>query len=101
MTGILNPEQSIADDADTVDATAVQEALRTQGERIAQQEAEQALTRLEAHGTLTPAQREIVEELAMAICTEILSSPVSALDTTDEYDAETIRTAIELFDPDG
>lgn len=85
---------------DAVDPPAVQEAIWRRGDRIRQQELQQAVSRLEAHGTLTPEQAEIVDEMARAITNGILSSPEAVLDDTAAYDAETIQTAVDLFDPD-
>jgi glutamyl-tRNA reductase len=86
--------------ADSIDHTAIQQAMSRHSERIRRQELQQAVSQLKAYGTLTPEQRKIVDEMARAITDEILSSPESVLDDTAAYDAETIQTAVDLFDPD-
>lgn len=86
--------------ADSINHAVVRQAIRRRSERIRQQELQQAASRLEAYGTLTPEQRKIVDEMARAITDEILSSPESVLDDTAAYDAETIQTAVDFFDPD-
>lgn len=82
-----------------VDPAAVRAAIHTHGERIKQQELQQALRKLDANGDLTDAQRRVVDEMATAILDDLLSTPDAVLAAAD--DSETLRTVIELFDPTG
>ncbi|MEA1931979.1 glutamyl-tRNA reductase [Halohasta litorea] len=95
----MDHQQTAVGEGDgAVDPEAVKQSIRAHGERIKQQELQQAMNRLEAHGTLTAEQRRIVDEMATAILDEILSSPESVLEA-DDHDPETVRTAVDLFDP--
>lgn len=90
-------QTAIGEGDGVVDLEGVKQSIRSHGERIKQQELQQAETRLEAHGTLPSDQRQIVDEMATAILDEILSSPESVLEA-DDHDPETVRTAVDLFD---
>jgi glutamyl-tRNA reductase len=70
-------------------------------ERVKNHEVGTAIARLEANGELTDEQRQIVESLGDALVGKLLAAPTSSLrDAAAEDDWETIRTALELFDPD-
>lgn len=96
-----SPATSAATDTEGVeseiDAAAVRAAIRIHGERVKQRELRQAMNRLDAEESLTPAQRRILREMATEIVDSVLASPAAALADTD--DAATLRTAVELFDP--
>lgn len=94
---IADSDIRAGDGDDEIDAAAVRTAIRTHGERIKQRELRQAMSRLDAEASLTPAQRRILREMASEIVDSVLASPEAALAETD--DAATLRTAVELFDP--
>jgi glutamyl-tRNA reductase len=69
-------------------------------ERIKAREIETAVSQLEAGGDLTDEQREAVESMADALVGQLLSAPTKSLRAAAaEDDWSTIRTAMELFDP--
>jgi glutamyl-tRNA reductase len=69
-------------------------------ERIKRREVGEAISRLEAEGDLTEAQREIVESMADALVSQLLAAPTRSLrDAAEEDDWSTIHTALQLFDP--
>lgn len=71
------------------------------GERIKAREVETAISQLEAAGDLTDEQREAVESMADALVGQLLSAPTKSLrEAAVEDDWSTIRTAMELFDPE-
>lgn len=84
-------------ETDTIDPAAVQQAIRTHGERIKQRELQQAMHRLAAETSLTPAEQQVVEEMADSLLDELLATPESVLAAADDED--TLRTVVELFDP--
>ena len=64
-------------------------------------EVEAALSKLEAQGGVTAEQRKTVEAMANALVGQLLAAPTKSLrDAAGEDDWETIRTALELFDPE-
>ena len=70
-------------------------------DRVKAREVDRAMTKLEAQGDLTDAQRETVQSLADALVGQLLAAPTHSLrDAAGEDDWETIRTALELFDPE-
>lgn len=91
---------SAPSDASELDPEAVRNAIRARGEEIKRQELEQAFNQLESQGTLTDRRRQIIRHLATAIVDGVLQPPESALSDTPDHDPETVRTAVELFDPD-
>lgn len=93
--------QSPVGSDDAADLLGIKRSIRAHSERLKQQELQQAVTQLEADETLTSEQRRIVDEMATAILDQILSSPEAVLTNCEEHDPETVRTAVDLFDPDG
>jgi glutamyl-tRNA reductase len=76
-------------------------AMHESATRLRDREVSTALSRLEATGELTDDQREVVESLGDALVKKLLAPPTTSLrDAAEEDDWETIRTALELFDPD-
>jgi glutamyl-tRNA reductase len=76
-------------------------AMHESAGRLRDREVSTALSRLEATGELTDDQREVVESLGDALVQKLLAPPTDSLrDAAEEDDWETIRTALELFDPD-
>jgi glutamyl-tRNA reductase len=76
-------------------------AMYAGADRVKAREVDRAISRLEAHGDLNAAQRETVEDLADALVGQLLAAPTRSLrDAAGEDDWETIRTALQLFDPD-
>ena len=70
-------------------------------ERIKAREVDTAVSQLEAAGDLTDEQREAVESMADALVGQLLSAPTKSLrDAAVDDDWSTIRTAMELFDPE-
>jgi glutamyl-tRNA reductase len=69
-------------------------------ERIKAREVETAVSQLEAAGELTDEQREAVKSMADALVGQLLAAPTKSLrEAAAEDDWETIRTAMQLFDP--
>ena len=69
-------------------------------ERMKGRELDRALTKLEAQGELNDDQRETVEALADSLVSQLLAPPTESLrEAAGEDDWNTIRTAMELFDP--
>ncbi len=82
-------------------ADALISGIYTKAERIKERELQQALSRLEARGDLPPAQQEAVESMADAIVSSLLADPTTELrDAAEAADNRTLRTAVDLFDPD-
>ena len=70
-------------------------------ERMKAREIETAVSQLEAAGDLTDEQREVVESMADALVGQLLAAPTKSLrEAAVEDDWATIRTAMELFDPE-
>ena len=70
-------------------------------ERVKAREVETAVSQLEAAGDLTDDQRAAVESMADALVGQLLAAPTKSLrEAAAEDDWETIRTAMELFDPE-
>ena len=70
-------------------------------ELVKERELRTALSRLEAQGEVTEAQRETVEDLADALVGQLLAAPTKSLrDAAAEDDWTTIQTALDLFDPE-
>ncbi|CDK41081.1 glutamyl-tRNA reductase [Halorubrum sp. AJ67] len=70
-------------------------------DQVKARELDRAMSKLEAQGDLTEAQRETVEDLADALVGQLLAAPTRSLrDAAGEDDWETIRTALRLFDPE-
>lgn len=84
---------------DEPDPERVRRAIRDRGEEIKRRELRRAFARLDAHGDLTAAQRDAVERMATAIVDGVLAAPEAMLQRTADHDRETVRTAVELFDP--
>ena len=92
-----SPPLSGRDDADP---EAVRAAIRARAEEIERAELREAFDRLDARGTLTPEQRRIIGRMAAAIVDGVLTAPESVLEDVTRQDRETVRTALELFDPE-
>ncbi|MFB6219110.1 MAG: glutamyl-tRNA reductase [Halobacteriaceae archaeon] len=76
-------------------------AMYAGAEAAKERELATALSRLESEGDLTDAQREVVADLADALVSRLLAAPTKSLRAAaEEDDWETIRTALELFDPE-
>ncbi len=76
-------------------------AMYASADRVKAREVDRALSKLEAQGGLTEEQRETVEDMADALVGQLLAAPTSSLrDAAGEDDWETIRTALQLFDPE-
>ncbi|MFB6130859.1 MAG: glutamyl-tRNA reductase [Salinigranum sp.] len=76
-------------------------AMYESAERVKTRELEKALTKLDAEGGLTDAQRETVGALADALVGQLLAAPTRSLrDAAARDDWTTIQTAMRLFDPD-
>lgn len=101
MNSKFPDKSSSPSDHPEVDPEIVRQAIRVRAESIKRREVERAFNRLEACGTLTTEQRHIIMQMATTITDEILTTPESVLENASEYDSETVRTAVELFDPDG
>lgn len=73
--------------------------LREYAERTKQGELDEALSKLEAHGELTAAQRETVMRMATRITERVIEPPEAALNGAAEPEkcAKTVR---KLFEPD-
>lgn len=82
------------------DPEAVRRTVRARGESIRRRELRRAFDRLEARGTLTDRRRQVLARMATAIVDGVLAAPDAALADADEHDPETVRMALELFDPD-
>jgi glutamyl-tRNA reductase len=82
-------------------ADAVVAAMRRSADRVKRRELETALSKLDAQGEFTEAQRETVEALADALVGQLMAAPTKSLrEAAAEDDWETIGTAIRLFDPE-
>ncbi len=69
-------------------------------DRMKAREVGAAISKLEAQGELTDDQRETVEAMADALVGQLLAAPTKSLrEAAGDDDWETIRTALELFDP--
>lgn len=79
------------------DAESLRSAIRARRETILQRELGRAFGRLEAHGTLTDRQREILEEMARAIVDDVLRPSGAALAVNVEDDPEAVQTVTELL----
>ena len=76
-------------------------AMYAGADRVKARELDRAMSKLEAQGDLTDEQRETVEDLADALVGQLLAAPTRSLrDAAGEDDWETIRTALQLFDPE-
>jgi glutamyl-tRNA reductase len=94
-------EQSFApSDMDDPHPEAVRRAIQERSEEIKRQELEQAFNQLEANGTLTERQRQVITCMATAIVEGVLQAPDAALADATHHDRGTVQTAIDLFDPD-
>lgn len=76
-------------------------AMYASADRVKAREVDRAISRLEAHEEVTDEQRATVEDLADALVGQLLAAPTRSLrDAAGEDDWETIRTALQLFDPE-
>lgn len=87
-------------DREELDPEAVRGVIRARGEEIKRRELQKAFDRLEANGELTSEQREIIRQMATAIVDGVLAAPEVALEDSQKFGRETVKTAVELFDPD-
>ena len=86
-------------DRDDADPDVVRAAIRARAEEIERAELQEAFDRLDARGALTPEQRRIVRLMAADLVDGVLAAPESVLEDVTGQDRETVRTALELFDP--
>ncbi|TKX69908.1 glutamyl-tRNA reductase [Halorubrum sp. SP9] len=76
-------------------------AMYAGADRVKARELDRAMSKLEAQGELTDEQRETVADMADALVGQLLAAPTRSLrDAAGEDDWETIRTALQLFDPE-
>jgi glutamyl-tRNA reductase len=76
-------------------------AMHESADRLKRREVTTAITRLESAGDLTERQREVVESLGDALVGKLLAPPTTSLrEAAVADDWDTIRTALDLFDPD-
>jgi glutamyl-tRNA reductase len=76
-------------------------AMYESAEVTKRREVQTALDKMAAQGDVSPAQEEVVEDLADALVNQLLAAPTRSLrDAAAEDDWETIDTALRLFDPD-
>jgi len=80
------------------DARDVGERVRRRGEAIADREVDVALRKLEARGDLSDRQRSAVRAMADGIVDALVAEPARTAARAD--DEETLRTVVDLFDPD-
>lgn len=83
------------------DFETVRGAIHARREAVERRELGRAFERLEAHGTLTDRQREILERMATAILDDVLATPEAVLAADVEHDTEAVRTVAELLGLDG
>jgi len=82
-------------------ADEVVSAMYESAERVKEREVSEALSKLDAHGDLSEAQREVVASMADALVSQLLAPPTKSLrDAAAEDDWTTINTALRLFDPE-
>ncbi|WP_423746917.1 hypothetical protein V5735_22575 (plasmid) [Haladaptatus sp. SPP-AMP-3] len=87
-------------DRNEADPEAVRRAIHRRGAELERREVARAVERLGGEDGLTAEQRAVIERMATAIVNGIVATPDSVLqDASTDDDA--VRTAIELFDPDG
>lgn len=93
--------ETIGDEAVATDETAAaaKQAIQRHATRIKEKELDEAYNRLAHDSELSATEREVLDAMATAIVAEIVAAPVSVLDNTAAYDAETVETALDLFDP--
>jgi len=95
-----DPEDTDRSDSGGPDAGAALAAVRERGAEIRDHEVETALTKLDARGDCSAAEREAVERLADRLVARLLSSPERSLRAAaddGEHDLETVETALALF----
>ena len=73
--------------------------IRARGEEIRREELQQALSKLEATGDLTPAQRVALERMTENVVSALLETPTEAIRRAE--DPETLAAARTVFDPEG
>jgi len=73
--------------------------IRARGEEIRREELDRALSKLDAEGDLTPAQRRAVEEMTENVVDALLETPTAAIERAE--DPETLAAARAVFDPEG
>ena len=98
-THMTDQDTEEAETPTDTDASAAQQAIRRQAERIKARELQQAYNRLEADRSVSTTEQAILDAMATAIVDEIVAAPVAVLDRADAYDDDTVETALELFDP--
>jgi glutamyl-tRNA reductase len=93
------PTESSAERAtteDTTDPAAVRRHIRERAEAVRRDELDRALSRLEATGETSEAQRDVLRELAHAVTDAVLATPEAALED-ERVDTQTLEAALELF----
>lgn len=79
---------------------AARSGFRERVERVKRRELEEALTKLESRGDLSPEQRAVIAELAERLAERLVADPAATLHQasgTTELDPDTVR---QLFEPD-
>jgi len=75
-------------------------AMHEEAKRLKRNEVEAALRKLEARGSVTEREREVIEALGDALVSRLLAPPTESLRTAAANDNwTTIDTALELFNP--
>ena len=93
-------QSSPLSDRDDADPEVVRAAIRARAVEIERTELRETFDRLDARGTLTPEQRRIIRRMAADIVDGVLAAPESVLVDVTGQDRETVRTALDLFDPE-
>ncbi len=81
---------------DSADAEEVATEMHRNAERIRRSELEQALCKLDAHGTVSDAQRDAIEELTDAIVDRLLAAPMTRLQGENGCPPEAVVRLLEL-----
>lgn len=76
---------------------AVRATIRDRATEIRDAELDDAFDRLDAQESLTPAQREILEEMADRIVTTLITPAESVLANHETMDADHVRAVLDLF----
>lgn len=81
----------------SIETQIVRQQLQRRAEEIAQTEYQKACNRLQARGSLTSEEREIISTMATAIAEAILADIDSSLETAPD-DSDTAQTVATLFE---
>lgn len=83
-----------------VDPATVRRRLRRRAEEIKRDELERALSKLEARGTVTETEREIVSTLAAEIVDGVVDPPEAAITEVSRSERGSTAAVVRLFDLD-